>query len=87
VDYDTDDPISRKAWADQAGARIRDVAKELVRAARIANVPAVAADFQLHREGHVRVVYSLLDDELYLVFPNTDRETVLLNMERLGIRR
>lgn len=87
MDPDEEYKAFLKAWGDQAGARIRDVAREVIRCVRVAEVAGAAADFHLEGEGHVRVAYNGISDELFLVFPNTDRDTVLLDQHRLGVRR
>lgn len=87
MDYSNDDAAVRRAYGDQASARIRDVGVELVRAADKADITAVSGDFILDGLGHVRLIYDRTDDEMWLGFPTTEREPLQLSIERLGIRR
>jgi hypothetical protein len=79
-------------WADQVGARLRDIGKVLIKAAAEAAVDSIAAEIEveiIEGEGLAtcRIAYDATNDQLWLL-PMAEPESAFpLDHDRLGIDR
>lgn len=79
-------------WADQVGARLRDIGRVLIQASIDAEVESIAAEIDIEiiegdGEATCRIAYDATNDQLWLL-PMKDPDAAFpLDHERLGISR